>query len=73
MFLAPRQVHDELERASPDARVLVTDRDMRGHRLHVEGALYTGIRTLHLASFTDRGTAGLSASLLPAATFTADH
>jgi hypothetical protein len=34
-------------------RRLVADREMRGHRLHVVGDLYSSIHTLRLASFTD--------------------
>jgi anti-sigma factor (TIGR02949 family) len=34
-------------------RGLVVDREMRGHRLHVVGDLYTGIRTLHLTDVHD--------------------
>jgi anti-sigma factor (TIGR02949 family) len=49
------------------ARRLATDRDIRGHRLHVVGDLHAGTRTLHLASYDDRGLDhGLTARLGPA-------
>jgi anti-sigma factor (TIGR02949 family) len=45
-------------------RKLVADRELRGHRLRVVGELYAGIRTLHVASYTDQPPeAGTTASL----------
>ena len=46
------------------SRHLVADEEMRGHRLHVEGDLYTGIRTLRLSDFTDLGMVGVSARVI---------
>jgi len=49
------------------ARRLVTDREMRGHRVRVVGDLHASTRTLHLASYDDRGLdLGLTARLDPA-------
>ena len=47
------------------SRRLVVDREMRGHRLHVEGELYARIRTLQLTAFTDQGLDELSAHRRP--------
>jgi len=48
---------------------LVADRDMRGHRLHVVGDLYAGIRTLRVTDYTDqeleRDLAGLLSAPAP--------
>lgn len=48
-------------------RRLVTDREMRGHRILVTGDLYTSSRTLHVTGFADQDLEGsLSAAVTPA-------